>query len=90
MKPGQMKNRSNPLGTSGVSAAVAVGRMSSQTPETCQCSDNPDRMRPPYQPPGPSGQAIVDPDAVMPGQSADLTDRTRKTYGERRRVLRGE
>lgn len=87
MKPGQMKNRSNPLHSSGAAAAAAVGRMSSQTPETCQCSDNPDRMRPAHQMPGPSGSAVVDANAVMDGQSADLTARTQATYRQRKRVF---
>lgn len=86
MKPGQMKNTSNPM-SGGLSAAAAVGRGSNQTPETCQMSDNPDRMRPGHMSPGPSGQAIVNENAVMGGQSADLTSRTQATYKNRKRVI---
>lgn len=89
-KPGRSPNRSNPLPSAGLAAAAAVGRMSSQTRDTCQCSDNPDRMRPMHMAPGPSGRAVVERDAVMDGQTADLTSRTRKTYQERGRILRGE
>ena len=86
MKPGQMKNTSNPM-SGGLSAAAAVGRGSNQTRETCQCSDNPDRMRPGHMAPGPSGKAVVDRDEVMGGQSADLTARTQATYKNRKRVI---
>lgn len=86
MKPGQMKNRSNPL-SGGLAAVAAVGRGSSQTPETCQCSHNPDRMRPGHTS---TGKAVVDADDVMGGQSADLTARTQATYKNRKRVIDAE
>lgn len=85
-KPGKSPNRSNPM-SGGIGAAAAVGRGSNQTRETCQCSDNPDRMRPGHMAPGPSGRAIVDENAVMAGQSADLTSRTSATYKERKKTF---
>lgn len=82
-----MTNRSNPMPSDGTGAAVALGRMSSQTPETAQTAGDANRLVPPHQMPGPRGTAIIDPTQVLDGQSCDLTARTKASYAERKKAF---
>lgn len=87
MKPGQMSNIEHPevSAATGLSDSTRTSLGSRQTADTAQLSSNPNRMAPYRGPAGPSGEAEIERDDLVPGHS-DIFD-TRATYKVRKRIF---